>query len=99
MTGTPTRYEGTTIGPVPKEKVTLSLDTSQLTELRTLVGARSLSATVDRAVTAELARLRHRTAVDRWLDEMEQEHGPVPAEPLAWAVQVVDQWRAQRDPS
>ena len=34
-----------------KEKVTLTLDTAQLDELRRLAGARSLSAAVDSAVS------------------------------------------------
>lgn len=82
-----------------KEKVTLSLDAAQLGELRRLVGARSLSATVDTAVGAYLARLRHLAAVDEWLAELEREHGPVPTETLEWAAQIVDQWAADRPPS
>lgn len=76
-----------------KEKVTLTLDADQLEELRTLVGARSLSATVDGAVAAYLAKVRHLHAVDEWLAELEREHGPVPPETLEWAAQIVDQWR------
>ncbi len=75
-----------------KEKVTLSLDPAQLAELRALVGARSLSATVDGAVAAYLSRLRHLRAVDEWLAELERAHGPVPTETLEWAAQIVDQW-------
>lgn len=76
-----------------KEKVTLTLDADQLRELRTLVAARSLSATVDSAVAAYLARVRHLHAVDEWLAELEREHGPVPSETLEWAAQIVEQWR------
>jgi len=76
-----------------KEKVTLTLDADQLEELRTLVGGRSLSATVNNAVAAYLSRLRHLRAVDEWLAELEREHGPVPPETLEWAAQIVDQWR------
>ena len=75
-----------------KEKVTLTLDSEQLHELRALVGARSLSAAVDAAVTAYTARLRHLNAVDDWLAELERVHGPVPPETLEWAAQVVDRW-------
>ena len=75
-----------------KEKVTLTLDGSQLEELRRLVGARSLSAAVDSAVAAYLARLRHLTEVDEWLAELERDHGPVPPETLEWAAQLVEQW-------
>jgi hypothetical protein len=81
-----------------KEKVTLTLDARQLEELRSLVGARSLSATVDAAVEAELIRLRHLHAVDEWLVELEREHGPVAPETLEWAAQVVDRWEASRTP-
>jgi len=79
-----------------KEKVTLTLDGEQLEELRELVGARSLSATVDQAVGAHLAKLRHLSAVDEWLAEMEREHGPVPAETLEWAAQLVEAWDTGR---
>ena len=78
-----------------KEKITLSLDSSQLEELRRLVGARSLSAAVDIAVAAYLARLRHFQAVDEWLVELEREYGPVPNETLEWAAEIVDQWTAR----
>jgi hypothetical protein len=81
-----------------KEKVTLTLDGEQLEQLRSLVGARSLSAAVDNAVAAYLARLRHLAAVDEWLVELEREHGPVPNETLEWAAQLVDQWEAGRAP-
>jgi hypothetical protein len=77
---------------VPKEKVTLTLDGERLAELRALVGGRSLSATVDSAVAAYLARVRHLAAVDDWLAELEREHGPIPPETLEWAAQVVERW-------
>lgn len=79
-----------------KEKVTLTLDSDQLDELRRMVGARSLSATVDVAVSAYLARMRHLAAVDEWLVELEREHGPVPTETLEWAAQLVEQWDEAR---
>lgn len=79
---------------MPKEKVTLTLDGGQLDELRKLVGARSLSAAVDNAVNAYLARLRHLDAVDEWLAEMEREYGPVPPETVEWAAQILDEWEA-----
>jgi hypothetical protein len=77
-----------------KEKVTLTLDAAQLDELRRTVGARSLSAAVDNAVAAYLARLRHLDAVDDWLAELERQHGPVPAETLEWSAQLVESWDA-----
>ena len=77
-----------------KEKVTLTLDARNLEELRSLVGARSLSAAVDSAVLAYIARLRHLSAVDVWLAELEREYGPVPQETLDWAAQLVSEWEA-----
>lgn len=77
---------------MPREKVTLTLDSERLGELRSLVGARSLSAAVDNAVAAYVARLRHLSAVDDWLAELERTHGPVPAETLDWAANLVESW-------
>lgn len=79
---------------MPKEKVTVTLDTGQLQELRAFVGARSLSATIDRAIGSHLSRLRHLRAVDEWLAELEAEHGPVEPETLEWAARIVDEWEA-----
>ncbi len=84
---------------MPKEKVTLTLDTEQLEELRSLVDARSLSSTVDQAVGAYLSRLRHLRAVDGWLAELEAEHGPVDPETLEWAARIVDDWASTGDRS
>ncbi len=93
-----TRYEGTTVPSMAKEKVTLTLDSANVAELRTLVGARSLSAAVDEAVTAHLRHLRHLRAVDEWLAEMDAEYGPVPPEIAAWGDEVVAAWSAGRQP-
>ncbi|MDH4146209.1 MAG: CopG family transcriptional regulator [Acidimicrobiia bacterium] len=79
---------------MPKEKVTLTLDTGQLEELRSLVDARSLSSTVDHAVRAYLSQMRHLRAVDQWLAELETEHGPVAPETLEWAARIVDEWES-----
>ena len=79
---------------MPKEKVTLTLDSAKLAELRRLVGSRSLSAGVDAALAAYVARMRHLAAVDEWLAEMEREHGPVPQETLEWAARLVGAWEA-----
>lgn len=79
-----------------KEKVTLTLDAAQLDELRRIAGARSLSAAVDSAVSAYLAKRRHLAAVDDWLTELEREHGPIPPETLEWAAQVVERWDTDR---
>src|SRR5438034_2215241 len=75
-----------------KEKVTLTLDAGQLEDLRRIAGARSLSAAVDTAVAAYLARLRHLASVDEWLAELEREHGPIPSETLEWAAGLVEEW-------
>lgn len=75
-----------------KEKVTLTLDTERLGQLRELVDARSLSAAVDRAVADHLVRLRHLRAVDEWLVELEAEHGPIDPQAALWAAGVVDDW-------
>ena len=77
-----------------KEKVTLTLDTDVLRELRETVGARSLSATVEVALRDYLARVRHLHAVDKWLAEMEREHGPIPPKTLDWAAQVFEEWES-----
>ena len=75
-----------------KEKVTLTLDGRNLAALRSLVGQRSLSATVDHAISAHISRMKHLAAVDEWLEELESQHGPVPPETLEWASQLVDEW-------
>lgn len=66
-----------------------------LDELRSLIDARSLSTTVDQAVGAYLARVRHLLAVDGWLAELEAEHGPVDHETIEcveWAGRIVEDW-------
>lgn len=79
---------------MPREKVTLTLDVKNLMELRSLVGARSVSAAVDNAVLAYVARLRHLRAVDDWLADLEREYGPIPTETLDWAARLVAGWDA-----
>jgi len=79
-----------------KEKVTLTLDSAKLQELRALVGRRSLSASVDEAIETYVQHKRHLGAVDEWLAELEQAHGPVRTETLEWAARLVDQWDASR---
>lgn len=72
--------------------MTLTLDVENLAAVRSLVGSRSMSATVDAALSAHVARLRHLAAVDEWLAELDQEHGPVPPETLEWAAHIIDEW-------
>ena len=81
---------------MPREKITLTLDSPSLQELRQAVGARSLSAAVDSAILAYLARLRHLSAVDEWLVELERQHGPVSPETLEWAAKLIQEWDAGR---
>ena len=75
-----------------KEKVTLTLDAENLSALRAVVGSRSLSASIDRAIAAHVARIKHLAAVDEWLGELEDKHGPIPQETLEWAGRLVDDW-------
>lgn len=84
---------------MPKQKLTLTLDSEAVNQLRSIVGARSLSAAVDAAVRAYLVRLRHLQAVDEWLVEMERSHGPIPTQSLEWAAKLVDDWVAERSGS
>lgn len=75
-----------------KEKLTLTLDATNVAALRDLAGARSLSSGVDDAVAARVAQLRHLAAVDVWLAELETAHGPVPEPLRTWAAGQVEQW-------
>lgn len=79
---------------MPKEKVTLTLDSSTLAALRKLVGNRSLSAEVERAVSERVAKLRHLASVDELLQELEEAHGAIPADTLDWASKEVAAWAA-----
>ena len=79
-----------------KEKVTLTLDVANLAELRALVGAKSLSSTVDAAIIAEVARRRHLAAIDEWLAELDDKHGPPSTEALSWARRTADAWAGRR---
>ena len=79
---------------MPKEKVTLTIDTEQLAELRRLVGARSMSSTVELALAEHLKRLRHFAAVDEWLAEMDAKWGPVPQHLMDRAARTFDEWEA-----
>ncbi len=79
-----------------KEKVTLTLDSATLAAMRKLVGNRSLSSEVQRAVAERVAKLEHLAALDDWLNELDAEHGPVPTETLDWAAKQVDDWAAAK---
>ena len=81
-----------------KKKVTLTLDSTILTTLRKLVGGRSLSAEVERAVAERVDRLRHLSSVDDMLRELDEAHGPIPAETLDWAAKQVAAWASPSMP-
>lgn len=83
---------------MPKEKVTLTLDSETLAGLRKLVGNRSLSAEVERAVIERMAKLRHLAAVDDLLRELDEAHGAIPGETLAWAAKEVAGWASGARP-
>ena len=83
---------------MPKEKVTLTLESATLATLRKLVGNRSLSAEVERAVSERVAKLRHLASVDDLLRELEEAHGPIPADTLDWAAKEVAEWAATPTP-
>lgn len=68
--------------PSRKVKLSVTLDSQPVRDLRRRVGARGLSAVVNRAVRVELDRLRRDEALDRWLDELEGEDGPIASETL-----------------
>ena len=36
--------------------------------------------------------MKHLAAVDKWLEELENAHGPIPTETLEWAGRLVDDW-------
>ena len=72
--------------------MTLTLDSGTLAALRKLVGSRSLSAEVDRAVSERVAKLRHLASVDDLLRELEAAHGPIPTDTLDWAAKEVAEW-------
>jgi hypothetical protein len=82
-----------------KEKVTLTLDAATLAALRRLVGPRSLSAAVDRALAAHVQKLKHFSAVDQWLEELEATHGPTTPESIEWAAKVFDDWQRAKQRS
>lgn len=83
---------------MPKEKVTLTLESATLAALRKLVGSRSLSAEVERAVSERVAKLQHLRSVDDLLHELDEAHGPVPVDTLAWAAKEVAAWAAPSAP-
>jgi hypothetical protein len=81
-----------------KEKVTLTLESATLADLRRLVGSRSVSAEVERAVSERVARLKHLASVDELLRELDAAHGPVPTETLDWAAREVSAWASPSAP-
>lgn len=76
--------------------MTLTLDAELLADFRRLVGSRSLSAEVERAVAERMAKLKHLAAVDDLLRELDEAHGPIPADTLDWAAKEVAEWASGR---
>ncbi len=58
-----------------KRRVTLSLD-EDVVEALEAIGGRSLSATANDALRGAVAEAAHRMALSRWLDELDERHGP-----------------------
>jgi hypothetical protein len=73
-----------------KDKVTVTLNAATLAALRELVGGRSLSAEVERAVSERVAKLRNVAAV--------AVHGPVSPDTLDWAAREVAKWASASMP-
>lgn len=75
---------------MPSTKVSLSLDEELVDEARRMAGARGLSGYVNRALGHELQRER----VARYLEELDEEHGPIAADVLR---EVRREWPAPTD--
>lgn len=74
-----------------KRRITLNLDADVVEALESMEG-RSVSAVANEALRAALAVAAHRTALARWLDELDTEHGAATAEELALVEQVLDEF-------
>lgn len=61
--------------PLPKRKVSVSLDEDLVEELER--ADEGLSAQINSAVRAELERRRRNRLLVEWLDRLDEEHGPV----------------------
>ena len=61
--------------PLPKRKVSVSLDEDLVEELER--EDEGLSAQINSAVRAELERRRRNRLLAEWLDRFDAEHGPV----------------------
>ena len=73
-----------------KRRVTLNLDEDVVESLEA-IGGRSLSAVANDALRDAVAVQAHRVALTRWLDELDERHGPPTAEQYARADRVVEE--------
>lgn len=81
----PLASEAPATGPASsdrKVKLSVTLDSGSVHDLRRRVGSRGLSAVLNEALRNELTRLRQEEALDQWLEELEAEDGPIPSKLL-----------------
>lgn len=82
-----------------KRRVTLNLD-EDVVEALEAIGGRSLSATANDALRGAVASAAHRMALSRWLDELDERHGPPTDDDYDRADDVLDEALGlQRDES
>lgn len=73
-----------------KRRVTLNLDEDVVDALEA-IGGRSLSSTANDVLRDAVAVEAHRGALSRWLDELDQRHGPPTAEEFERADRLVEE--------
>jgi hypothetical protein len=73
-----------------KRRVTLNLDEDVVEALESVHG-RSVSSAANEALRSAVATAAHRTALLRWLDELDAEHGAASPTEMATAEALVDQ--------
>ncbi len=57
----------------------------EIVEEARLLGIEDIATVVNAALKEHVERLAHLAALDEWLDEMEEKHGPPSEEAMAWA--------------
>jgi hypothetical protein len=62
-------------------KVSMTLDAASVAEAKALVGERGFSRFLNESLAMRLQRVR----LEKLVDEMGEEFGPIPAEARAWA--------------
>lgn len=80
---------------MPKEKVTLTIEAELLAEFRRLIDARSLSASVEKALEDRVNHLKHMAGLRDLVAELEEIHGPIADEDRAWAKRMFDESDAE----